>query len=307
MVRGRANRSIIQTMEDLPLNALRVFAVACSKGGVRAAARALGIAHSSVSRHLAELESWLGQPLREHGSGWTLTAQGEALGRAVEAGLHEIGNAVASVRETRSPFAVTVSAAPSVASRWLLPRLPAMERAHPRIELSVLVNQRIENLAASGIDLALRMGAGPWPHVQCEPLMSDALYPVLSPALWHSSGRPTRVQDLAALRLLHDRDPQASWDVWRRKFGPAALSLQHGPRFASSELLLHAAEQGQGIALARHRLAAESVAAGRLVRPFGACEVLLPDAYWIVRPASTRPPRHAVAVVISWLKEQASG
>jgi LysR family glycine cleavage system transcriptional activator len=50
-------------MKDLPLNALRVFALACAKGGVRSAARELGIAHSSVSRHLAELEKWLGVPL----------------------------------------------------------------------------------------------------------------------------------------------------------------------------------------------------------------------------------------------------
>jgi LysR family glycine cleavage system transcriptional activator len=132
-------------MDDLPLNALRVFAIACSSGGVRAAARTLGIAHSSVSRHLAELESWLGQPVRERSGGWRLTAQGEALAKAVLSGLQEIATAAAAVRQVRSRFAVTISAAPSFASRWLLPRLPALERAHPRIELSVLVNQRIEN------------------------------------------------------------------------------------------------------------------------------------------------------------------
>ena len=74
-------------MKDLPLNALRVFALACAHGGVRAAARELGIAHSSVSRHLAELEAWLGVPLaREKGAGrrgWIPTPQGEALGKAV--------------------------------------------------------------------------------------------------------------------------------------------------------------------------------------------------------------------------------
>lgn len=295
-------------MKDLPLNALRVFAVACTNGGVRAAARELGIAHSSVSRHLAELEAWLGVPVGEHvggRNGWLPTAQGAALGKAVQSGLQDVAAAVAAMREVRSPFAVTVSAAPSFAARWLLPRLPAMERAHPRIELSVLVNQRIENLSDAGIDLTVRMGSGPWQGVHCEPLMDDALYPVMSRQLWESCGRPSDPKKLKGLRLLHDRDPQASWDVWRQHYGPASLALQQGPRFASSDLLLRAAEQGQGVALARHELARDAVANGSLLRPFGAREVAVANAYWIVWSPRPRPVRHAVKTVIGWLKEQA--
>lgn len=294
-------------MKDLPLNALRVFALACAHGGVRSAARELGIAHSSVSRHLAELEKWLGVPLsREKGSGrrgWTPTPQGEALGKAVLAGLREVEAATHAIREARSPFAVTISAAPSFAARWLLPRLPGLECAHPRIELSVLINQRTEDLRAGGIDLAVRMGAGPWPDLHCEALMGDALYPVMSPDAWDKAGRPSRPQALSSMRLLHDRDPHAGWDRWRERFGPPSLNLQRGPRFASSELLLRAAAQGQGVALARHRLAADDVAAGLLVRPFGEREVRIEDAYWIVRP--DRAPRDAVVTTIAWLKDEA--
>ena len=300
--------SIIQTMkDDLPLNALRTFASAHAHGGVRAAARELGIAHSAVSRHLAELENWLGVPLRERDNAraaWKLSAQGETLAKAVQAGLRDIADAVDAIRETRSPFAVSVSAAPSLAVRWLLPRLPALERAHPRIEVSVLVNQRLEDPRDAGVDIALRMGAGPWPDVQCEPLMDDALYPVMSPALWKEHGRPSDVRTLSGMRLLHDRDPHASWDTWRRLFGPPSLALR-GSRFASSDLLLRAAELGQGVALARHRLAAEAVAEGKLLRPFGKLEIGLAQAYWIVRSRSAQRPRHAVATLIAWLKSQA--
>ncbi|MEP6510323.1 MAG: LysR substrate-binding domain-containing protein [Dokdonella sp.] len=293
-------------MKDLPLNALRVFAAACAQGGVRSAARELGIAHSSVSRHIVELEQWLGVSLREHRggrNGWVPTAQGETLGKAVLAGMQDIANAVAAVRESRSPFAVTISAAPSFASRWLLPRLPAFERGHPRIEVAILVNQRLEDLAQTGIDVAVRMGTGPWPDMHCEPLMDDALYPVMSPVFWENCGRPSTPQQLAKLRLLHDRDPQASWELWRRQFGPASLSLQHGPRYASSDLVLRGAEQGQGVALARDRLAADAVEKGTLLRPFGKSEVHVVNAYWLVRPR--RLPRHAVATLIGWLKQQA--
>ena len=299
-----------QTMDPrLPLIALRAFGLVGAPGGVRAAARELGVSHSSVSRHLTELEAWIGVALFEPGRGAsTPTAQGSELGRRVLAQLQDMAAAAAAARETRSRFSVTVSVAPSFAARWLLPRLPALERAHPRIELSVLVNQRLDAMA-DGIDLAVRMGAGPWPGVRSEPLMDDVLYPAASPAFWAASGRADDPAGLLGLRLLHDRDPSASWERWRREYGPPALPLDRGPRLASSDLVLRAAELGQGVALARGRLAEGAVAAGALMRPFGAREVRLPDAYWIVRPGglpSGATRRLAIETVVGWLKDQAA-
>ena len=63
--------------------------------------------------------------------------------------------------------------------------------------------------------------------------------------------------------------------------------------------------QGQGVALARHRLAADDVANGSLLRPFGELSVPLGPSYWIVRPSAK--PRAAVAAVIDWLHWQAAG
>ena len=63
--------------------------------------------------------------------------------------------------------------------------------------------------------------------------------------------------------------------------------------------------QGQGVALARHRLAADDVANGSLLRPFGKLDVPLGTSYWIVRPPAK--PRAAVAAVIDWLHWQAAG
>lgn len=294
-------------MKELPLNALRAYALVHAHGGVRAAARELGIGHSSVSRHLAELEAWLGVPISEPAAGrrgWIPTRQGEALGKAVLAAMQDIESAADAIRESRSPFALTLSTTPSFAALWLLPRLPDLERAHPRIELSVLVNQRLDVLSENSIDLAVRMGRGPWPRLECQPLMDDALYPVMSPAFWEEHQRPSQPDRLVGLRLLHDRDPWAGWDLWRKQFGPDSLNLQSGPRLVSSDLLLRAAMQGQGVALARHQLVTEQIKSGSLIRPFGTREVVIPDAYWIVRPQSRHPPRLAVTTVAGWLRQQ---
>jgi LysR family glycine cleavage system transcriptional activator len=294
-------------MRDLPLNALRAFAVVYAHRGVRPAARELGIAHSSLSRHLAELEAWTGVPLTEGPGGrrgLRFTPAGEALGRSALAALQELERAAASIREARSASSVVISTTASFAARWLLPRLPALEMLHPKLEVSVSVDPRPVELASGEVDLAIRMGRGPWRDLDCEPLLDEVLYPVVSPAYWKQVGAPKRPV-LTRLRLLHDRDPSTSWDAWRRTHGPVTLDVRRGPRLASSDLVLRAALQGQGVALARHRLAADDVASGALLRPFGDARVELGPSYWLVLATNART-RPATAVVVAWLKGEAA-
>lgn len=143
------------------------------------------------------------------------------------------------------------------------------------------------------------MGKGPWPGLDCEPLMDDALYPVASPA-YAKTIRGSR----ARARLVHDRDPDAAWEQWREAFGPPALDARRGPRFTSSDLVLRAAAEGRGVALARHRLAAADVASGALVRPFDDRAVPVPDAYWLVVRTHGRS-RPAIADALAWLRSEA--
>lgn len=295
-------------MRDLPLNALRAFAAVHAHGGVRPAARELGIAHSAVSRHVAELERWLGAaltvpaPSGRHGK--VLNPAGRALGQAVQSALADIARAAAALREARSPNSVSLSTTASVASRWLLPRLPGFERRHPRIELSIVVTQKVDDFASRAVDISIRMGRGPWPDVRCEPLMDDALFPVMSPTYWERARRPARAEDLRGLRLIHDRDPNASWAAWRDAYGPKNLDVRAGVRYTSSDLALRGAALGQGVALARQRLAYNDLAAGALVRPFGDLKVELPKAYWIVIPSHSWS-RPSIASLVRWLKEEA--
>ncbi|MBZ0112880.1 MAG: LysR family transcriptional regulator [Thermoanaerobaculia bacterium] len=295
-------------MNDLPLAALRALAAVHSEGGLRAAARHFGVAHSSVSRHLRELEKWLGVPLRSEPSGrqrLVLTDDGERLARAVAAGLLEIESAVASVREPKTSQSVLLGTRPSFASRWLLPRLPYLEQSHPHLEISVIVEKRLEDLEVGGLDMAVTMGARPIPG-RSELLADDSLYPVMSPAYWRRLGRPSKPVDLVGARLLHDRDPQASWEIWKKEQGPPTLDTAVGPRFTSTDLVLKAAAQGQGVALARHRMATDDLQSGLLLRPLGDLVVAVEKSYWIVLPRN-RLPRPAIQTVIAWLHRQVKG
>jgi LysR family glycine cleavage system transcriptional activator len=290
----------------LPLNSLRAFALAVEKGGVRPAARELAVSHSAISRHIAELERWLGIALLDRDSprSFAVTPQGRRLARSTLSALEDLRRAADAVHEQRSRYAVTVSTTPSFASRWLLPRLASLERAHPRVEVSIVVEQRLEDLENPACDFAIRMGAGAWPDVSAEPLMTDVLYPVMSPALWKKNGQPRELADLRRLRLLHDRDPATSWQLWRDQRGPADLDVRRGMRFTSSDLVLRAAAQGLGVALARHRLAFDDLEAGTLVRPFGPYAIDLAAAYWIVTRHGAAM-REAGKILVGWLRREA--
>lgn len=295
-------------MRELPLNALRALALVYAHRGVRPAARELGVAHSSLSRHLAELDAWAGVRLTEGPGGrrgLRFTPAGEALGRAALGALQEIERAAASIREARSANSVVISTTASFAARWLLPRLPRLETRHPRLEVSVSVDPKPVELEGGEVDLAIRMGRGPWRGADCEVLLEEVLYPVVSPAYWKQVGSPQRPSSLSRLRLLHDRDPSTGWEAWRREHGPSTLDVRRGPRFASSDLVLRAAAQGQGVALARHRLAEEDLVSGALLRPFGETRVELGPAYWLVFAPHARA-RPATAAVVQWLKAEAA-
>ena len=297
-----------ETMQKFPLAALRAFAAVHETGGIRPAARALHVTHSAVIRHLRELEAWLGVELFEQKSvkgRSTLTPQGQALGKAAVAGLAELQRAIESVREMRRPDSVVIATTASFASRWLLPRLPALQKSHPSIEVSVITQQAVLDVAAQGADLAVRMGSGPWQDGNSEPLMDDALCPVASRAYWNSIGEQHPACALAKARLLHDRDPATPWEKWFAVHPAKGIDLRAGPRFTSTDLSLRAAALGLGVALARERLAADDLGTGHLFRPFGAVRVPVPRAYWLVHSPQSEA-RPAVRAVAEWLTLQAA-
>ncbi|MEM1274388.1 MAG: LysR substrate-binding domain-containing protein [Pseudomonadota bacterium] len=298
-------------MKSLPLNALRALAAVYLSGGIRPASRMLGVAHSSVARHLSEVEARLGARVIDKGGvqrAVAFTALGERLARDATTAMSKLDEAWEAASERRTPHAVVISAPPSVAALWLLPRLPALAEAHPRIEVSVLAEQRVRGPQEDGADIAIRMGA-PRSGEPAEPLMDDALVPVVSPRLLARAkaarGGPTGSNGVSRLLrdlpLLHDRDPNAGWDRWVAAFGPSDLDVGQGPRFGSSDLVLRAAQQGQGIALARLRLAEDALTAGTVVRLSEDC-VPLPMAYQLIGRADGNA-RHAVRTVWRWLRD----
>ncbi len=269
-----------------PLEAVRVFEAVARCGSTVAAAAELGLTHGAVSRRVRALEDHLGTALLGRGRGGRLvpTEAGEQFAGAAHRALALLADAAASAgSDDAQRRVVRISTTASFAALWLLPRLHRFRARHPAFEVWVSETQAlVEPGAASGVDLALRAGAGGWPDVRAELLMEDALAPVCAAPV---AARLRAPADLANTRLLHDEDPNAAWWRWTEAagLGRPAWAAQ-GPRLAGVALLLQAAAAGEGVALVPASLAAGHLGDGRLVAPLAA-RVGLGPAYWLVRPA----------------------
>ncbi|WP_272955635.1 LysR substrate-binding domain-containing protein [Rhizobium rhizogenes] len=290
-------------MPKLPLSLLRSLAFVYAEGGVRPAARRLGVEHAAVSRALHELEATLGAPLIEpkrRGQPMVLTTRARDLANATLSAMQELDQAVAQFRVPAGPKHVTIATLPSIAARWLLPKMQDFREVYPDIDISIVVDQPRGAEIDVNYSLTLRMGPRPGNVDGIEILGDDLAFPVMAPSLWDRLGRPVDSNAMQKMRLLHDHDSEVNWTRWRDKMGPADLDIRSGLRMTSSDLALQAAEQGEGIAICRGWLAASALSKGVLIRPFGPLSIPLPSEWWLYKGGRTTQNR-AVRKVHNWL------
>lgn len=247
-------------MQRLPLAALEGFVLAARLGNLSRAADQLHLTVSALSHQMRGLEIRLGQRLFVRGSrGVTLTVDGQRLLAGVEQPLAAIGQSVRQCSAS-SDDALNLSLMPSVASSWLVPRLPDFVARHPEIQINLQSTTALVNFDTDAVDAGLRFGGGQWPGLAADHLFDEWLTPVVHPALAKTLGR-TRLKDLSNCPLLGD--PGDRWRDWFGQFGGKAPT-RFVARFDDSETLHKAASEGLGIALGRMTMARPLIDAGRL-------------------------------------------
>ena len=203
---------------------------------------------------------------------------------------------------------LTLTAAPSFAAKWLVPRLGSFEAAHPNIDVWLSADMELVDFAAGEIDMAIRYGAGHYPGLETVRLMRETVVPVLSPELM-AANPIIQPADLGKHILLHDGSPDADescpdWQMWLAARGVKGLDGNRGPRFNQSSLVIEAAVGGRGVALAKRTLAQDDLDAGRLVAPMG-ITTDVDFAYFVVYPkAKGRLPQ--VKAFVAWISAQAA-
>ncbi|WP_366556102.1 transcriptional regulator GcvA [Aquibaculum sediminis] len=292
-----------------PLNALRAFEAAARHLSFTEAARELNVTQAAVSHQIRGLEARLGQSLfHRRNRGLTLTEAGRSYLPALTEAFDLMDKATRRLSLREEEGSLKVSALPSFAARWLLPRLARFREQHPDIDVLVSANQELSDLEAEGIDVGLRFGSGRYPGLTVERLMGDRRLPVCSPALLQGPKPLGKPEDLRHHVLLHDEvfggGIEADWQTWVRLVGLKGIDPQRGPGFSDSAMVLSAAIAGQGVALARASLAVDDLAAGLLTLPFGPSVRTRYDYWFVTTPRAAAQAK--VKVFRAWMMAEAA-
>jgi LysR family transcriptional regulator, glycine cleavage system transcriptional activator len=294
-----------------PLAALRTFEVAARHLSFTKAAAELHVTQGAVSQQIKQLEISLGFPLFHRGArGLTLTEKGRDLAETAESAFRRLFDKVEELRQKEEGGILTVTVSPSLAVKWLIPRLGRFYQRHPEVDLRIRPDPtRVDLVAeADSIDMAIRFGQGPFPGLAAVPFMHETVFAVASPDLL-SKGPPLRhARDLARHTLLHSEsvrievNSMANWEVWLTLLNVHGVNATAGPTFPSSYMLLQAAIHGQGVALTWAALADDDLSAGRLVRLFDRSVEGSMSYFALTTEAAARKPK--VAAFRDWLLEE---
>jgi len=292
----------------LPLNALRAFEGVAKHGSFTAAANALLISQSALSRHVIALERLLGQKLFERRPhALELTKAGQYLLPAINKSFDRLEYALDDIRNEGAPALRTlrVQMPPSFAVHLAVPILRDFRRASTEVEIDLVSDYGVGQ-PPSDVDVAV---------VYSKPtvtdLVTDLLWPVRLSVLCHPSIAARHAgKDLAAFinanEIVHvriaDLPRHYLWGQFVRQAGLAGVNFERGLTFDTALLAVQYALSGEGIVLVDSNLFGEELRSGRLVKPY---DVSLDDGfgyYLITHPEGLSDT--AIALFRSWLIER---
>ena len=286
-----------------PLNALRAFEAAARHLSFTAAGAELNVTQAAISHQIRALEERLGLKLfRRAGRGLLLTDAAQAYLAEISGAFDRIAGATQRLHQHDAAGVLSATVLPSFAVKWLLPRLGRFRTAHPEIDLRISSAHEIIDLTREDFDVALRAGSGRYPGMRVDRILTERFFPVCSPALLTGARPLRRPEDLREHTLLHD-EPRDLWELWFKTVGIVDIDSTRGPGFSDSSMVIQAAIEGQGVAIAKGTLAADDLKAGRLVRPFD--QSLPADySYWLVC-LETSADRPKIVAFRDWLLAEA--
>ena len=286
-----------------PLNAIRAFEAAARHQSFTRAAKELFVTQGAVSHQVKSLEFELGIKLfnRER-QGLVITQAGRDYLAVVRDALDRLALGTEHLLKQQHSGRLTISTSPDFAAKWLVHRLASFAEAHPEIDLRISASMHHVDFVREEVDLAVRHGDGRWPDLAVVELTREHLFAVCSPRLLSGRNPIVTPEDLSRYPLLH-LDDRKDWLRWFEIAGLPGINVSHGPILNHASMVIDAAVDGQGVALARTTLAAWDLINGRLIRPF---HFTLPisKTYWIVCPkAMASLPK--IQTTREWLLSQA--
>ena len=287
-----------------PLSSLQAFEAIARRRSFSLAAAELHLTPSAVSHQVARLEELLGVRLFERSTrGVDITPAGQSYLQRVAGALGAINSATDDLRQGVQDT-LYVHSSPSFASLWLMPRISRFAARHPGISLVLSASHVHSDFQAGQMDIDIRYGVPHWPHLQVEPVFSERIAPLASPAFIERNHVRTPA-DLLQVPLIQSTISVVQWPEWFARYGRKQQPERFALRFDRAMMTLDAAVQGLGVALESTTIAEGHIEAGRLQPVFSGDMSLEVKAHFAVYPDrhSSRPE---VVNFLAWLREEAS-
>jgi len=291
-----------------PMNALRAFEAAARHGSYVGAADELGVSPAAVSQQVRNLEEYLGKRLfRRYNNRIALTDAGQTIHTGASEALQSISALTEQVVSGRARSRLVVSSVPSMAERWIAPRLAEYRQRAPNLRFELRSEEDLVDFVRHEIDLRLCYGLNHYPDLVSVPLMQDEVVPMCSPAYCERNPDILR-QGMSAVPdddLIHTNwgpsfVSHPTWRLWLGSPGSRVPDEARGYRVGSSSLALDLAIRGVGVALGQRHMGADDLAAGRLLildeRPLA-----LGHPYCLVYPPA-KARKAGLIDLVNWLK-----
>ena len=286
----------------VPFRSISVFHSVARAASISKAASELGVTPSAVSQQIHALEGHLGTTLlAKAGRRIKLTEAGERYFEMISEKVEQIVEATDLVRGYHALTVLTVRATPSLATKWLLPRLSEFVDQNPKLEVRLDGTNEPTDFTREDVDLEIRHGEGHWPGLFVEGVARENFLPVCSPS--YAAANSIAIGDITQHRLIHSVKSQVQWDQWLSSAGVTRDRRWRRVLFDRSHMAIDAAAAGMGIALESNLMMWRELRDGTLV-----CAVADPPpvsliSQWIVCPHDHL--RHSkVRAFIAWIKKE---
>lgn len=288
-----------------PLKALAAFEAAARHRSFKRAAAELNVTPGAISHQVKALETELGLSLfhRVH-RGVELSEDGSQLFKVMRGAFLNISGQLDDLRNRASNRGVTIGATTAMSSLWLMPAISQFWRSQPDLRVNQVVSDLLD-FGSTKPDLVISYGPYTEPEYLSDPLFRDDLVPLCAPDL-AAKHRPTTLNELAQLPLIHLEAPDTRWTTWARWFAELGYSgpLRRGTKVNNYMIALQAAQDGVGMVLGWKQLVAPYLHNGSLVS-FDRFSVPAPTSFFLsCHPNSAN--QQGVDALADWIRTTSS-
>ncbi|MFX5126058.1 LysR substrate-binding domain-containing protein [Acinetobacter baumannii] len=253
-----------------PMNSLIVFEAAARHLSFTKAANELNVTQGAISRQIRQLEEYLGKELFIRANrNIFLSPTGAQYYQTIYSSLLHITQATAEIKKWQGDHQVTVATTNAMASLWLLPKVAGFQRSE-EIDLRILTTENFQDLYKMDFDIALFYCKAPPVGMQTTMLFPEEVFPVCSPGYLEQFKDSQNQIQIFEKTLLYLDESQKDWINWNEWFTAVNLPIvkpKNRININNYPMLLQAAINGHGLALAWGSLVDDYLKSGALVRP----------------------------------------